>query len=204
MARCICSDPIPEGQADTVRLADSAGLLARSSQSGTGPQAMADDLEKAKILLAWAARVYGFNKEANEDEYNRFLRIGCQIGHIPFDTLGRVRMQDVVATMLAEDQQAALPPRTSPKRGRPATPHKHLWITGSIEAYIGAGLTREAAIKRAADNWYLAPSSIDKIYRENKLPKQTSDSIRDFFGDGTTEGVDEAIRLFREDQRRSE
>jgi hypothetical protein len=106
--------------------------------------------------------------------------------------------------MLAEDQQAALPSQTSPKRGRPATPHKHLWIMGSIEAYIGAGLTREAAIKRAADNWYLAPSSIDKIYRENKLPKQISESVRDLFGDDTTEGVDEAIRLFREDQRRGE
>jgi hypothetical protein len=165
---------------------------------------MAGDLEKAKILLAWAARVYGFNKEANEDEYNRFLRIGCQIAHIPLETLGRISTQDVVATMLTEDQQAALPSQTSPKRGRPATPHKHLWIMGSIEAYIGAGLTREAAIKRAADNWYLAPSSIDKIYRENKLPKQISESVRDLFGDDTTEGVDEAIRLFREDQRRGE
>jgi hypothetical protein len=165
---------------------------------------MADDLEKAKILLAWAARVYGFNEEANEDEYNRFLRIGCQIARIPLETLGRISTQDVVATMLAEDQEAALPSQTSPKRGRPATPHKHLWITGSIEAYIGAGLTREAAIKRAAGNWYLAPSSIDKIYKENKLPKQISESVRDFFDGDTTERVDEAIRLFREDQRRGE
>jgi hypothetical protein len=70
---------------------------------------MANDLEKAKNLLAWAARVYGFNKETNEDEYNRFLRIGCQIAHIPLETLGRISKQDVVATMLAEDQQAALP-----------------------------------------------------------------------------------------------
>jgi hypothetical protein len=165
---------------------------------------MADDLEKAKILLAWAARVYGFNKEANEDEFNRFLWIGCQIAHIPLETLGRISTQDVVATMLAEDQQAAFPSQTSPKRGRPPTPHKHLWIMGSIEAYIGAGLMREAAINRAAENWYLARSSIDKIYRKNKLPKQISESVRDLFGDGTTEGVDEAIRLFREDQRRSE
>jgi hypothetical protein len=161
---------------------------------------MADDLEKAKILLAWATRVYGFN-EANEDEYNRFLRIGCQIARIPLETLGRISTQDVVATMLAEDQQAALPLQTSPKRGRPATPHKHLLIMGYIEAYIGAGLTRDAAIKRVADNWYLAPSSIDKIYRENKLPKQISKSIRDFFGD-TVEEIDEAIRLRREDLRR--
>ena len=115
----------------------------RSSQSGVGHKlaTMADDLEKAKILLAWAARVYGFNKEANEGEYNRFLRIGCQIARIPLETLGRISTQDVVATMLAEDQQAALPSQTSPKRGRPATPHKHLWIVGSIEAYIGAGFT---------------------------------------------------------------
>jgi hypothetical protein len=163
---------------------------------------MADDLEKAKILLAWAARVYGFNKEANEDEYNRFLRIGCQIARIPLETLGRISTQDVVAILQTEDQQAALPSQTSPKRGRPATPRKHLWIMGCIEAYIGAGLTREAAIKRVADNWYLAPSSIDKIYRENKLPKQISRLIRDFFYGDTVEEIDEAIRLRREDLRR--
>jgi hypothetical protein len=63
-------------------------------------------------------------------------------------------------------------------------------------------LTREAAIKRVADNWYLAPSSIDKIYRENKLPKQISRSIRDFFYGDTVEEIDEAIRLRREDLRR--
>ena len=165
---------------------------------------MADDLEKAKILLAWAARVYGFNEEANEHEYNRFLKIGCQIARIPLETLRRISMEDVVATMLAEDQQAALPSQASSKRGRPPTPHKHLWIMGSIEAYIGAGLTREAAITRAADNWYLASSSIDKIYRENKLPKQISRSIRDFFDGDTVEGIDKAIRLWREDQRRGE
>jgi hypothetical protein len=78
---------------------------------------MADDLEKAKILLAWAAREYGFKEEANEDEYNRFLRIGCQIAHIPLETLARISTQDVVATMLAEDQQAALRSQTSRKRG---------------------------------------------------------------------------------------
>jgi hypothetical protein len=163
---------------------------------------MADDLKKAKILLAWAARVYGFNKEANEHEYNHFLQIGCQIARIPLETLGRISMEDVVATMLAEDQQAALPSQTSPKRGRPATSHKHLWIMGIIEAYIGARLTREDAIKRAADNWYLAPSSIDKIYRENKFPKEISRSIRDFFYGDTVEEIDEAIRLRREDLRR--
>jgi hypothetical protein len=79
---------------------------------------MADNLEKAKILLAWAARVYGPNEEANEHEYNRFVRIGCQIAGIPLETLGRISTHDVVATLLAEDQQAAAAeaPR---KRGRP-------------------------------------------------------------------------------------
>ena len=37
-----------------------------------------------------------------------------------------------MATMLAEDQQAALPSQASSKRGRPPTPHRHLWIMGSM------------------------------------------------------------------------
>jgi hypothetical protein len=164
---------------------------------------MADDLEKAKILLAWAARVYGPNEEANEDEYNRFLRIGCQIADIPWETLGRISTQDVVATMLAEDQQATAveAPR---KRGRPPTPHRHLWITYSIEAYIGVGLTRVGAIERAADKWALAESSVDEIYRVNKLPKAISGTIRDLFGHqklDTAEDVDEEIKRFCDAER---
>ena len=40
------------------------------------------DLEKAKILLAWACRVYGSDEDAKEPEYNQFLQIGCAIANI--------------------------------------------------------------------------------------------------------------------------
>jgi hypothetical protein len=179
---------------------------------------MADDLAKAKVLLAWATRVYGPDEEANEHEYNRFLKMGCKIAGIAVETLGRVSEEEVVAAMLAEDRQTATRLPAPPKRGRPPIPHKHLLITYTIEAYIGAGLTRTDAIDRAAENWHLAPSSIDKIYRDNKLPKPASEAVRGFFdpsrfppgartrfphGDAA-EDVDEHIRWCRENERRGE
>ena len=88
------------------------------------------DLEKAKILLAWACRVYGPDGDADESEYNQFLRMGCAIANITPKTLARVSEDEVVATMLAEDRLEAERLLAAPQRdrGRPATPHKHLWI----------------------------------------------------------------------------
>ena len=157
------------------------------------------DLEKAKILLAWACRVYGPDKDAEEPEYNQFLQIGCAIANITRETLARVSIDEVVAYMLAEDRLEAerllVPPQRD--RGRPATPHNHLWIMGTIEAYIGAGLRRKAAIHRAATHWELGPSTIDKIYKDNKLAKRESKQIRAFFDADTPEDVDKAIRRHR-------
>jgi integrase len=107
----------------------------------------------------------------------------------------------VAEAMLAEDREhGATAPR---KRGRPPTRHKHLWITHSIEAYIGTGLTRELAIDRAAENWPLARSTIDEIYRDTKLRKAESEAVRAHFGGDpdTPEDVDEAIRIFLEAER---
>jgi hypothetical protein len=123
---------------------------------------------------------------------------------IPPETLGRVSEADLVAAMLAEDREhGATAPR---KRGRPPTLHKHLQITYTIEAYIGTGLTREAAIDRAAENWPLAPSTIEKIYKDNKLLEAESKAVRNYFGSDpdTPKDVDEAIRQFRESARRGE
>jgi hypothetical protein len=157
------------------------------------------DLEKAKILLAWACRVYGSSASSSEPEYNQFLRIGCAIANITPETLARVSIDEVVADLLAEDRLEAerllAPPQRD--RGRPATPHKHLWIMGTIEAYIGAGLRRKAAIHRAATHWELGPSTIDKIYKDNKLAKPVSKKIRVFFDADTPEDVDKAIRRHR-------
>jgi hypothetical protein len=157
------------------------------------------DLEKATILLAWACRVYGPDKDAEEPEYNQFLQIGCAIGNITRETLARVSSNEVVAHMLAEDQVEAERLLASPQRdrGRPATPHKHLWIMGTIEAYIGAGLKRKAAIHRTATHWGLGPSTIDKIYKVNKLTKPVSKKIRAFLDADTPEDIDEAIRRHR-------
>jgi hypothetical protein len=157
------------------------------------------DLEKAKILLAWACRVYGPDMDAEEPEYNQFLQIGCAIANITRKTLAHVSIDEVVAYMLAEDRLEAdrllAPPQRD--RGRPATPHKHVWIMGTIEAYIGAGLKRKAAIHRAATHWELGPSTIDKIYKDNKLAKSESKQIRAFFDADTPEDVDKAIRRHR-------
>jgi hypothetical protein len=157
------------------------------------------DLEKAKILLAWACRVYGPDGDADESEYNQFLRMGCAIANITPKTLARVSEDEVVATMLAEDRLEAERLLAAPQRdrGRPATPHKHLWIMGTIEAYIGAGLRRKAAKYRTATHWELSPSTIDTIYKENKLAKPVSKQIRAFFDADTPEDVDEAIRRHR-------
>jgi hypothetical protein len=157
------------------------------------------DLEKATILLAWACRVYGPDADADEAEYKQFLRMGCAIAKMPRETLARVSKDEVVAFMLAEDrleaERLSAPPQRD--RGRPATPHKHLWIMGTIEAYIGAGLRRKAAIHRAATHWELGPSTIDKIYKDNKLAKPVSKKIRAFFDADTPEDVDKAIRRHR-------
>src|SRR5262245_39561310 len=157
------------------------------------------DLEKAKILLAWACRVYGPDEDAEERENNQFLQIGCAIANITPETLARVSQDEVVAYMLAEDRLEAerllAPPQRD--RGRPATPHKHLWIVGTIEAYIGAGLRRKAAINRAATHWDLGPLTIESIYKDNKVAKPVSKQIRAFFDADTPEDVDKAIRRHR-------
>ena len=167
-----------------------------------------DDLAKAKILLACAMRVYGPNKEADEynrDEYNGFLKMGCKIAGIEIETLGQVSVEEVVATMLAEDREAARAAPVPPKRGRPPTPHRHLWITVSIEAYRGImGLRRKAAEIRAAREWDLHPSTIGKVYKVNKELKPISKEMRAIFDRDSKEGIDEAIRQFRESGRNGE
>jgi hypothetical protein len=155
------------------------------------------DLEKAKILLGWACRVYGPGGVAEEPEYKQFLQIGCAIANITPETLARVSIDEVVAHMLAENRLEAERLLAKRDRGRPATPHTHLWIMGTIEAYIGAGLRRKAAIHRAATHWELDSSTIDTIYKDNKLAKPVSKKIRAFFDADTPEDVDKAIRRHR-------
>jgi hypothetical protein len=154
---------------------------------------MADDLEKAKILLAQGCRVYGPDQDADEEEYNHFIRVGCAIAGITPATLNRVSEKDVVALLLAWDREEAQPAEPR-KPGRPAMSHQHVWIMATIEAYIGVGLRRKAAINRACDEWKLAKSTIDKIYHDNKLPKSLSKQVRTFFIGDTPEDVDRAIR----------
>jgi hypothetical protein len=108
---------------------------------------------------------------------------------------------EVAEAMLAEDDAALRAAAIPRKRGRPPTPQKHLRIMCTVEAYIGAGLRRKGAINRAAEHWLLAPSSIDEIYRDNKLLKPQSKAIRDYFEGDTLAEIDEQIRLFREAER---
>ena len=163
---------------------------------------MTDDLAKAKILLALAARVYGPDEAA--DEYNRFLKMGCKIAGIEFETLGRVSVDEVLGTMLAEDREAARAEPVPPKRGRPPTPHRHLWIAVAIEAYRGIGLRRKAAEIKAAREWGLHPSTIGKIYNVKKERKSISKEMRALFAGDSKKEIDEAVRQFRESERSGE
>ena len=165
------------------------------------------DLAKAKILLASATRVYGPNEEADEynrDEYNGFLKMGCKIAGIEIEKLGQVSVEEVVATMLAEDREAARATPVPPKRGRPPTPHRHLWITVAIEAYRGISLRRKAAEIRAAREWDLHPSTIGKIYNVKKELKSISKEMRALFDRDSEEEIDEAVRQFRESEHSGE
>ena len=63
-----------------------------------------------------------------------------------------------------------------------------------IEAYVGEGLRRKLVIHEPATHWELGPSTIDKIYKDNKLAKPVSKQIRAFFDADTPEDVDKAIR----------
>jgi hypothetical protein len=161
------------------------------------------DLEKATILLAWACRVYGPDADADEAEYKQFLRIGCAIAKMPPETLARVSKDEVVAFMLAEDRLEAerLLARPQRGRGRPATHHKHLWIMGTIEAYMGLKLSRKAAVNRAAEKWGLSPTHIDWVYKKNKEPQTSSKGIRAFFDAKTPDEVDMAIEQFLRNER---
>ena len=159
---------------------------------------------KALALLAMAVRIYGLDPddEATESECEAFQRAGVKIFDIPPGTLGCISGDEVVAAMLAEDAATAEgPPKRG--RGRPPTPRKHAWITCTIEAYFGTGLTRTAAIKRAAEKWGLALWTIDEIYRDNKLLAPKSNIVRDLFSNDKTEEVDAAIKEFREAEKRA-
>ena len=145
-----------------------------------------------------------YRPDEEADEYNRFLEVGCKIAGIEFETMGRVSVEEVLATMLAEDREAARAAQVPPKPGRPRTPHRHLWITVSIEAYRGMSLRRKAAEIRAAREWDLHPSTIGKIYKVNKELKPISKEMRALFERDSKEGIDEAIRKFRESGRKGE
>ena len=55
-------------------------------------------------------------------------------------------------------------------------------------------MTRKAAIHRAAEKWELAPSFIDEIYGDKKLPKPKSKAVREFLSGDTVDDVDETIK----------
>ena len=155
---------------------------------------------KATIICAWASRFYGPLEEVDKVEYNNALRFWCVLAGISPELLKHVSEKDVVATMLAWDQEEAAQASAKRGPGRPATPHKHQWIMFTIEAYIGVGLTREDAIDRAADNWCLSRSHIEDIYK-GKFPQVMSKQIRAYFGGDTPENVDTAIKQYLENER---
>jgi hypothetical protein len=155
---------------------------------------------KATIISAWATRFYGPLEEVGEEEYYSALRLWCVLAGISPELLKHVSEKDVVATMQAWDQEEAAQASAKRGRGRPATPHKHLRIMLTIEAYIGAGLTREEAIDRATENWCLSRSHIEDIYK-GKFRQVMSKQIRAYFEGDTPEVVDAAIKQYLENER---
>jgi hypothetical protein len=165
---------------------------------------------KAIGLLVSAYRLSGppdapdgrtwINKET-EAEFNAFLHTGGKLLDIPPEALWHISVDEVIAATQAEDrEEAAAPPKRG--RGRPPTPHKHLWITYTVEAYRSAGLRAKAACNRAAEKWELSSTYIkDAVYRGNKLPKLHSKAVRDFFSGDTADDVDETIGRFRAAER---
>jgi class 3 adenylate cyclase len=77
------------------------------------------------------------NKQA---DLNAYLRL---VEKLSPGTLARMltrNANEVAEAMLAEDDAALRAAAMPRKPERPATSRKHLWIMGTVEAYIGAGL----------------------------------------------------------------
>ena len=185
------------------------GTVERVSSSEMIAAMLAEDRYRAALaVLVSAYRIYGppdapdgrtwTNKET-EAEFEAYLRAGGQILDLPPEVFLEVTVDEVIAATLAEDAAVEAPPKRG--RGRPPTPHKHAWITYTIEAYRSVPMRRKAAIHTAAEKWELAPSYIDEIYRDKKLPKRKSKAVREFLSGDTIDDVDEMIRRYREAER---
>jgi hypothetical protein len=84
--------------------------------------------------------------------------------------------------------------------GRPRTPPQRLAaMMVSVEAYVGAGLRRDEALRRAADKWGNTEGRFLDIYKkEAKLPQDGgSDLFRAFFHKTKIDWIDNFIRDFR-------
>jgi hypothetical protein len=182
------------------------GTVERISSGEMIAAMLAEERYRAALaVLVSAYRIYGppdapdgrtwTNKET-EAEFEAYLRAGGQILDLPPEVFLEVTVDEVIAATLAEDAAVEAPPKRG--RGRPPTPHKHAWITYTIEAYRSVPMRRKAAIHTAAEKWELAPSYIDEIYRDKKLPKRKSKAVREFLGGDTIDDVDEMIRRYRE------
>jgi hypothetical protein len=85
-------------------------------------------------------------------------------------------------------------------RGRPKTPKQRLAaMMVSVEAYMGAELRHEEALRRSADKWGNTSGRFADIYKkEAKLPHDGgSDLLRAFFYKIKIEEVDRFIKEFR-------
>jgi len=122
---------------------------------------------------------------------------GTDLGHIM-----QTDADQVAKAMLADDDRNDLALLNAmfarPKRGRPPTPRKALRIMMTIEAYIGAGLSRKVALGRASKNWQLGVRYIEDVYKAQKLPKQNSRDLRNHFRGSPAAAIDIMIKEFRE------
>jgi hypothetical protein len=136
-----------------------------------------------------------------------FTRLAAKLRKVKVKEVQSVDATVVAREMLAQDDREAAArlavALTPKKRGRPREAQKHLRIMASIEAYCGAGLTRTQAITRAADKWCLQGDHMEDIYKANKLAKEYSRLVRDFFKGEAVCDIDEYIKQLLEAGRRT-
>jgi len=121
--------------------------------------------------------------------------------------LEKVDPDTVARGLLAENdakEAAAMRPVKKKGPGRPKLydERHYLYVMVTVEAYIGAGLSRSDALDRASDKWGRGRTYIeDDIYCRFKLEHERSEAVREFFHGDSVEEIDDFIRQFKAAER---
>jgi hypothetical protein len=95
---------------------------------------------------------YRGNKGVSKSDFEKFYKLAAKMTGANEMNILQVD-PDLIAKRLSAQDDAEAAAKAKPRgRGRPASPKKHLRIMVTIEAYIGAGLSRKDAEARASDH----------------------------------------------------